>query len=145
MKDSSDLLLLDANVLLALAWPSHHFHESAMRRLEADDCKWATCALTEFGCICLSSNASALGVSKSPAEVAGLLSRMVADAKHAYLNLLPSPVSRQSPGLWKKILGSRQVTDVYPVALARANDATLVTFDTRIPAMSEYASVGVLS
>lgn len=144
-KDSSDLLLLDVNVLLALAWPNHQFHESAMRRLEVDGCKWATCALTELGFVRLSSNASVVGVAKSPTEVVELLSRMVADAKHAYLDLLPSPVSRQFLGLWKKILGSRQVTDVYLLALARANNATLVTFDTRIPIMSDSSSVEVLS
>ena len=144
-KDSSDLLLLDVNVMLALAWPNHQFHESAMRRLEVDGCKWATCALTELGFIRLSSNASVVGVSKSPAEVAKLLSRMVADDKHAYLDLLPSPVSRQFLDFWKKILGSRQVTDIYLLALARANNATLVTFDTRIPAISDSSSVEVLS
>jgi uncharacterized protein len=144
-KDSSDLLLFDVNVLLALAWPNHQFHESAMRRLEADSCKWATCALTELGFVRLSSNPSVVGVSKSPAEVAGLLSRMVADTKHAYLDLLPSPVSRQFLALWEKILGSRQVMDVYLLTLARANNATLVTFDTRIPAISDSSSVEVLS
>ena len=33
-KESSKLLLLDVNVLLALAWPNHQFHATATRRLE---------------------------------------------------------------------------------------------------------------
>ncbi len=139
------MLLLGVNVLLAIAWPNHQFHESAMRRLDVDDCKWATCALTELGFVRLSSNSSLVGVSKSPAEVVGLLSRMVADAKHAYLDLLPSPVSRQFLDLWKKILGNRQVMDVNLLALARAKNATLVTFDIRMPAISDSSSVEVLS
>jgi hypothetical protein len=32
-KDSSDLLLLDVNVLLAIAWPNHQLHEAAIKAL----------------------------------------------------------------------------------------------------------------
>jgi hypothetical protein len=32
----SELLLLDVNVLLALAWPNHQFHAAATHRLELE-------------------------------------------------------------------------------------------------------------
>src|SRR5580693_144211 len=40
--------LLDTNVLLALAWPSHEFHETAHRWWTHSRKRWATCALTEL-------------------------------------------------------------------------------------------------
>jgi hypothetical protein len=39
--------LLDTNVLLALAWPSHEFHEAAHSWWTHSRKRWATCALTE--------------------------------------------------------------------------------------------------
>ena len=41
-------LLLDVNVLLALAWPNHQFHVAAIERLERKKERWATCALTQL-------------------------------------------------------------------------------------------------
>jgi hypothetical protein len=39
------------------------------------------------------------------------------------------------PGIlgWESVLGSRQVTDVYPLALALRNEGRLVTFDRTLP------------
>jgi predicted nucleic acid-binding protein len=54
--ESSSLLLLDVNVLLALAWPNHQFHAAALRELQPRRGRWATCALTQLGFIRLSSN-----------------------------------------------------------------------------------------
>ena len=39
-KGSSNLLLLDLNVLLAVAWPNHQFHVAALRALEAPTDRW---------------------------------------------------------------------------------------------------------
>jgi uncharacterized protein len=76
-KTSSDLLLLDVNVLLAIAWPNHQFHEAATALLSSRN-RWATCALTQLGFIRLSSNPAAVATGRSPREAAGLLARLVA-------------------------------------------------------------------
>ena len=68
MKASSDLLLLDVNVLLALVWPNHQFHTAATQRLESSHQGWATCALTQLDFIRISSNPAALATAKTPAE-----------------------------------------------------------------------------
>ncbi|MGD0201118.1 MAG: TA system VapC family ribonuclease toxin [Bryobacteraceae bacterium] len=134
-KISSDLLFLDLNVLLALAWPNHQFHDLAVGRLERGNQRWATCALTQLGFIRLSSNPAAVPTAKSPAEAASLLAAMVADRRHVYLDRLPSPVdSLESFG---RILGSQQVTDAYLLALARRHNAVFVTFDTRLRAVAD--------
>jgi toxin-antitoxin system PIN domain toxin len=136
-KANSRLLLLDVNVLLALAWPNHQFHAAARKRLEAGRDRWATCALTQLGFI---------RISKSPLEAARLLAAMVGDRLHVYLGALPSPVSNPFAGSLKSILGSQQVTDAYLLSLARSRGARLVTFDARMAALAASpADVEILS
>jgi len=138
--------LLDVNVLLALAWPNHQFHRAARQRLESSGARWATCALTQLGFIRLSSNPSVVGVVKSPSESARLLSAMVSDARHVYLNSLPEPASAQVVGAFRSLLGGRQVTDAYLLYLAGQNRATLLTFDSRLAALAPAStSVEVLA
>jgi uncharacterized protein len=133
-KASSDLLLLDVNVLLALAWPNHQFHAAASQRLESSREHWATCALTQLGFIRLSSNPAAVATAKTPAEAARLLSLMVRDPLHVYLKSLRAPSDGPSIRVFERILGSKQVTDAYLISLARQHKAKLVTFDARLRA-----------
>ena len=112
-KASSELLLLDVNVLLALAWPNHQFHAGATRRLESSRGRWASCALTQLGFIRLSSNPAAVPAAKTPAEAATLLAAMVKDRQHVYLKVLNAPSGRESLRVFQEILGSKQVTDAY--------------------------------
>jgi hypothetical protein len=97
-KGSSNLLLLDLNVLLAVAWPNHQFHAAALRALEATADRWATCALTELGFIRLSSNPAAIPTAKSLAEAASVLAGMLGDPLHVYLGSLPPPVEKTFAG-----------------------------------------------
>jgi len=130
-KASSDLLLLDLNVLLALAWPNHQFHAAATRRLDAGE-RWATCALTQIGFIRLSSNPAAVQATKTPAEAALLLAELVSDALHVYVDSLPQPVAKEFLPAFEKLMGSKQVMDAYLLHLARLHKATFVTFDGRL-------------
>jgi predicted nucleic acid-binding protein len=88
-KESSSLLLLDVNVLLALAWPNHQFHVASLRALQSRRDRWATCALTQLGFIRLSSNPAAIPTAKGPAEAAALLEAMVADPCTSTWNRYP--------------------------------------------------------
>lgn len=127
-KDSSNLLLLDINVLIALSWSIHPFHPAAIKRMEGSRERWATCALTQLGFIRISSSASANPSPKTPAEAAALLALMTRDPLHVYLDSLPPPAER-----WmQRALGTKQVTDAYLLALAEWNEATLLTFDRRL-------------
>ncbi|MBL8175293.1 MAG: hypothetical protein JNK48_11535 [Bryobacterales bacterium] len=69
-KASSDLLLLDVNVLLAIAWPNHQFHRAAVKAVSARN-RWATCALTQLGFIRLSSIPVVLAGSEKPIRSRG--------------------------------------------------------------------------
>jgi toxin-antitoxin system PIN domain toxin len=138
-KATSDLLLLDVNVLVAMAWPNHQFHRAATQRLESSRNRWATCALTQLGFIRLSSNPAVVGIPKSPAEAAALLRIMVQDARHVYLEALPSPIARDFGAALEGLLGHQQLTDAYLLALAARHKATFVTFDAR---MKHFAAPG---
>jgi uncharacterized protein len=135
-KASSELLLLDVNVLLALAWPNHQFHVAATRRMEGSQERWATCALTELAFIRLCSNPAAVPAAKTPAEAAMLMAAMARDSLHTYLKSLRAPSDEESIRIFERTLGTKQVADAYLLSLARQYKAKLLTFDARLKALS---------
>jgi hypothetical protein len=136
-KATSSLLLLDVNVLLALAWPNHQFHAPVTELMTVAEPPWATCAVTQLGFIRLSSNPAVVGVAKSPADAAALLKLMVQHPRHRYLESLPSPTSVE----FDRILGNQQVTDAYLLWLAEHHGAKLLTFDSRLKALGTNCEV----
>jgi toxin-antitoxin system PIN domain toxin len=120
--------LLDVNVLLALAWPTHEFHSAAHRWWSASRKRWATCALTELGFIRLSSNPGFTRDAVAPYEAAALLERLVALELHEYWDKLP----HFSPNDFRPMTGHKQVMDFYLAKLAAFHKAKLATFDTRV-------------
>jgi hypothetical protein len=137
-------LLLDTNALLALAWPNHQFHVAVMQRLETRPApEWGTCLLTQLGFVRLSSNPAVVGVRMSPGQALDVLSRLIADDRHRYLEVLPSLATID--GTFRRLLGHQQVTDAYLVAVAEANDALLLTLDRRLASASGRDRVEVLT
>jgi predicted nucleic acid-binding protein len=125
------ILLLDTNALLALAWPNHQFHGVVVQRLDRPPVpRWATCLLTELGFIRLSLNPAIVNIRKDPGEVLDVLSRLTADEQHTYLGVLP-PIAELDATI-RGLLGHQQITDAYLVAVAEANDGTLLTLDRRL-------------
>jgi toxin-antitoxin system PIN domain toxin len=124
-------LLLDVNVLLALAWPNHQFHAAVLARLEQRPApRWATCALTQLGFVRLSSNPKIVEVRKTPAEAVGLLADLTRDQQHVYLETLPAlPIAAS---VFRHLLGHQQVTDAYLLGIAEASGARLLTLDRRV-------------
>jgi hypothetical protein len=129
---SSEKVLLDVNVLFALAWPNHQFHAAAANRLDASGERWATCALTELGFIRLSTNPNVVRTSVSPAKAASLLAGMLSDAKHVYIEAMPSPVAPANLRDLNRVLGAMQLTDLYLLRVAADASARFLTFDSRL-------------
>jgi hypothetical protein len=124
--------LLDVNVLIALLDGSHLHHRTATDWLaENAHLGWASCPLTQNGCLRILS-LPAYPNPQPAASVAQRLARAVADASHAFW---PDHFSLLDAGRlrWDRVLGSRQITDCYLLALAAAHDGRLVTFDRGIP------------
>ena len=124
--------LLDVNVLIALLDAAHVHHASARAWLEANISQgWASCPLTQNGCIRILSQSAYPG-SQPPAAIAARLAEAAATQWHAFwpddLSLLDSECVD-----WRRVLGSRQLTDVYLLALAVSRGGRLVTFDRSIP------------
>jgi toxin-antitoxin system PIN domain toxin len=141
-KASSELFLLDVNVLLALAWPNHQFNAAARRRFVSSRHQWATCAITQLGFIRLSSNPSAVSPAKTPREATGQLAQIINDPRHSFLDTMPMP----APETFANILGPNQVTDAYLLQIARFHDAVFVTFDKRMRSVGAHGQfVEILS
>ena len=124
--------LLDLNLLLALAWPSHVHHDIAHDWFERESSSgWATCPLTQLGFVRLSSNPSFTSDAVTPAAALGMLREMTAMDGHAFF---PDDVDCMSGAFaaGMRVSGHRQVTDAYLLSLARARSACLVTLDCRM-------------
>lgn len=124
--------LLDVNVLIALLDVDHVHHTASHAWLEANiDAGWASCPLTQNGCIRIMSQPSYPGT-LSAAAVAHRLAVATRTPWHRFwpdgLSLLADDVLD-----WTTILSARQVTDVYLLALAVANEGCFVTFDRSVP------------
>jgi uncharacterized protein len=123
--------LLDVNVLIALLDAAHQHHARARSWLQSDiEAGWASCPLTQNGCIRILSQPAYPGA-LPPAAVAERLAEATATRWHRFW---PDDVSLLETGCldWRHILGSRQLTDAYLLALALRHGGRLVTFDRGI-------------
>ena len=113
-------VLLDGNVLIALAATDHVHHERARQWFAAMSGDFATCPITEGTLI-------RFLVREGMRLVAAqqLLSTVVADSRHEFW---PDDLSYTRAEL-QSVIGHRQVTDAYLVALAERHGAQVVTFD----------------
>lgn len=123
--------LLDVNVLIALLDASHVHHCLASRWLgEHLDAGWASCPMTQNGCIRIMS-APAYPGDHLASEVA---SRLAGACRHPAHAFWPEDISVLDEGRvrWMALAGHRQITDAYLLALAVRNGGRLVTLDRRI-------------
>ena len=123
--------LLDVNVLIALLDADHLHHEAAKHWLRDNIGEgWATCPLTENGCIRIMAQPAYPNRVPAPL-VAERLRRATATAHHQFW---ADEVSLLSPSVadWHRLIGPKQITDVYLLALAVARQGRFVTFDARI-------------
>lgn len=123
--------LLDVNVLIALLDAGHLHHGLATSWLEGEiDHGWASCPITQNGCIRIMSQPKYPG-SLPAAQVAARLAEAANNPWHEFwpddINLLHSEIF-----VWSHVLGHRQVTDVYLLSLAVKHGGCFVTFDRRI-------------
>ena len=124
--------LLDVNVLVALLDGAHVHHAAARKWLDdniADG--WASCPLTENGCVrvlSLPQYPGALGV-------AGAVTRLRAATSTPHHRFLADSISLLDDGVLdhRHLTGPRQLTDAYLLALAVTNACRLVTFDRSMP------------
>jgi toxin-antitoxin system PIN domain toxin len=120
--------LLDVNVLVALFDAAHVHHQAAQAWLSRHRSNgWATCPLTQNGCIRVLSQPRYPG-SVPVVEIARRLGAATRQEDHAFwpdfLTLCDDSRFRLA-----ELVTPRNLTDVYLLALAVENGGRLVTFD----------------
>ena len=129
--------LLDVNVLVARAWPTHvHHHRAVAWFSDHLPAAWATAPITQAGFIRVSSNRKVLPDARSPGEAAGVLRAITDLAGH---ELWPDDVDlvRRCAATFDRLHGYRQVTDAHLLAVASRHDGRLVTFDAAVAELAE--------
>lgn len=123
--------LLDINVLLALLDTDHVDHERAYAWLDDQASPgWASCPLTENGFVRIISQPGY----PNPVTSSAAISTLRDSADSGDHQFWPDSLSVLDPGvvLADRLLGPRQLTDAYLLALSVANDGRFITFDRRI-------------
>jgi hypothetical protein len=124
--------LFDVNVLIALFDPDHVHHDRAHAWWKRHrDEGWASCPLTENGFVRIISQ-PAYPSPVTTARAIELLVVATADTRHAFWS---DDVSLADPKRIEPIhiLGPKQLTDIYLLALATKQRGRLATFDRSIP------------
>ena len=121
--------LLDVNVLVALAWPTHVHHAAAHAWFDRNrKAGWATCPVTQAGFVRVVSNASFSPDALTPREAFSHLGKIVALAGHVFWPD-DTPLIGSRFVAEDKLVGFRQVTDAHLLAVALRHRGVLVTFD----------------
>lgn len=129
------VFLLDANVLLALAWSNHEQHEAAhawctrQRRF-----RWATCPSTELAFVRISMQPAIVKQALSGSEALELLDRNLQRAGHEFWTE-DLPIGRALVWVRDRLVGHKQVMDAFLLSLATRHNEKLATFDQGVLAL----------
>lgn len=124
--------LLDVNMLIALLDADHVHHRRATQWLEHHiDAGWASCAITQNGCVRIMSQPRY----PNPLPTAQVAARLHAATQTPHHLFVPSSTSLLDEALFdtQQLLGHRQVTDAWLLGLAVTHGLRFVTFDASPP------------
>lgn len=125
--------LLDVNILVALFDPDHVHHDLAHDWFaDHHTAGWATCAVTQNGCVRVLANPRYGAVHVRPAELIDRLRTFCASKHHQFWRDAVSLTNTRMFDL-QFIRGHRQVTDIYLLGLAVKMGGHLATFDRSVP------------
>lgn len=120
--------LLDVNVLIALAWPSHVHHREAQAWFARNaSAGWATCPLTQCAFVRISSNQKIIPEAVTPKDALALLDEIVKQETHIFWKDDISILDNHVPS--DLLVGHGQITDAYLFGLAIRHGGRLVTLD----------------
>jgi hypothetical protein len=126
------VFLLDANVLIALAWPDHEFHRRVVTWFARNSRQgWATCPITQSAFVRILSNPTFSPRALSPRNALAALEMNVKLPSHRFWpdQISMTDVFQQLGG---RIAGHRQITDAYLLVLAVHHRGRLATMDESI-------------
>ena len=123
--------LLDVNVLIALLDADHSSHARAAQWFGSHARNgWASCPITENGCVRIMSHPGY----PNALPVRAVVQRLAEASTSSLHEFWPDDVSLLDPQVADstRIHGPRQITDVYLLALALRHGGQFVTFDTSV-------------
>jgi toxin-antitoxin system PIN domain toxin len=125
--------LLDVNLLLALAWPSHTQHGRAHLWFDREqEGGWGTCSVTQLAFVRISSHESQ-DYHVSPQAAAEKLSEIVSLPHHEFWAEPPRGYAHPAFGLTlPNTLTHHLVTDGYLATLAASHGGKLATLDRQL-------------
>jgi len=133
--------LLDVNVVIALLDPDHAFHERAHGWWAAQaKSGWASCPIVENGVVRIMSHPGyTRGARFTPDDLISRLRTFATQTNHEFW---PDDVSLRDGKIFaaERLHSSRQLTDLYLLALAAAHGGRLATFDQGIPISAASAA-----
>lgn len=133
------IALLDINMLIALFDAAHIHHQAAHGWMAKNTSRgWATCPITQNGCIRVMSQPRYPG--RLPlAEVVRRLRGATDAREHVFW---PDSISLCDTRHFQhgRMLTPKALTDLYLLALATENGGRLVTFDANIPVAAVRAA-----
>lgn len=126
-------LLLDVNVLVAIAWPQHVHHLHARDWFAAlGSRRWATAPVTESGFIRISSNPRVIDDARTPAEAAAFLTALHgAGTWEFWVDGVELSSCLQG------VTGYRQITDAHLLQLAHDRGGSVATFDMGLTRLAQ--------
>jgi uncharacterized protein len=124
--------LLDVNVLIAMAWPTHRAHEKVQEWLTRHGREgWATCPLTQTGFVRIVSNPAFSPDALTPGDALALLRANLGHPAHRFWADDVSFVQALEP-FAPRLTGHQQVTDAYLLGLAMHKKGKLATMDRAV-------------
>lgn len=130
-------LLLDVNVLVAFAWPTHAHHTRARTWFARRQEGWATSPPTEMGFVRLSANPSVVDQPLSPAEAAEVMASLRSMDGHRFWADAVDAATVD----WGSALSYRHVPDAHLMAIAEQHGGRVATLDRRLVERSAGAAV----
>lgn len=124
--------LLDVNVLVALLDKDHNAHEIVANWFTTHVRRgWLSCPLTQNGCIRILSAPQY----PQPLHITDAMEKLRQATSSKFHSFIGDSISIMNDDLIDSVylLGHRQITDAYLLALAVSHGARLVTLDSRIP------------
>ena len=125
--------LFDASFLIALIDQDHNYYDEAIAWfVEHSGDGWASCCLTENAAVRILSNPNYSKVKRfTPLQISDTINRFIKATDHEFW---PSDISITDTSIFShdRILGPKQVTDIYLLAMAAERIGCLVSYDQRI-------------
>ncbi len=127
--------LLDVNVLIAAAWPTHPAHGKAQHWLATHAQEgWATCPLTQLAFVRILSNPAFSLNALRPNDALDLLRANLAHPAHHFWSD-EIPLATALEPLAATLTGHKQLTDAYLLGLAILRKGRLVTLDQTVASL----------